>query len=218
MPVFLSVGALAYLLGSIPFGYILVRMVRGKDIRASGSGNIGATNVARSAPVLGIATLLLDAAKGWLAVELATQVADRAWSQGEEFYANYFPVRALAALVVIAGHMFPVWLRFRGGKGVATGAGAFYALAPSVLFPAFGVFAVAVALFRYVSLGSMLAAAALPAVYYLRHAPHAEPVVLASLIAAAMLVIARHHSNIRRLLQGKENRLQFTARTKKTGA
>ncbi|MGH9580944.1 MAG: glycerol-3-phosphate 1-O-acyltransferase PlsY [Terriglobales bacterium] len=212
MTVFATVAALAYLLGSIPFGYLLVRVFRKEDIRAFGSGNIGATNVARRAPLWGAATLLLDAAKGWLAVELATQLSGRMWAQGEEFYANFFRVRALAALLAVAGHMFPLWLGFRGGKGVATGAGAFLALAPSVMAPALGVFAVVVAVSRYVSLGSMAAAAALPAAYYLRHSPHTQPEVLASLGAVAILVIAKHHGNIRRLYAGTEQRLSFTLR------
>src|SRR5438270_308585 len=145
----LIVGVMAYLLGSIPFGYILVRIFRGADIRVSGSGNIGATNVARSSPALGIATLLLDAAKGFAAVVIAMALAspDRVYLAA-----------AIAAFAVVLGHMFPVWLKFHGGKGVATGVGAFIAIVPKAILISIVVFAALVAVFRYVSLGSMVAA------------------------------------------------------------
>src|SRR5579862_4832191 len=112
---------LSYLLGSIPFGYLLVRIFRGEDIRRSGSGNIGATNVSRKSPGLGALTLLLDALKGLIPVVLASRAASGA--QG-------FQLAAVAALSAIVGHLFPVWLKFRGGKGVATGLGAWLAFAP----------------------------------------------------------------------------------------
>ena len=109
---FAAVAVLAYLLGSIPFGYLLVRIFRGADIRQSGSGNIGATNVARSSPALGLATLLLDAAKGFLAVKCAVALVP------EVPMSYLYSAMALAALCALLGHVFPVWLKFRGGKGV----------------------------------------------------------------------------------------------------
>src|SRR5438270_866928 len=137
--VFLAVAVCAYLIGSIPFGYILVRLFLKQDIRATGSGNIGATNVARSGRRgLAVATLILDALKGFIP----------AFLMGAFF-------GPLAALFAIIGHMFPVWLKFRGGKGVATGAGAFLALAPIQLSITLLIFAVVVALTRYISLGSI---------------------------------------------------------------
>ncbi len=154
MHVFAAVALLSYLMGSIPFGYILVRVFRGEDIRQSGSGNIGATNVARKAPMLGLATLVLDAAKGWLAVNLAVLLADRLWAQGEPFYRDYDQVQPLAALCVVAGHIFSVWLRFRGGKGVATAIGSYAALAPDVTLICLLVFTLFLGAFRFVSLAS----------------------------------------------------------------
>src|SRR5947209_11589818 len=123
--IYLAMAVVAYLLGSIPFGLILVRVVRGEDVRLSGSGNIGATNVARSGgALLGIATLVLDALKGYLAVMIGIAV-------GRRFVdVEIGLAAALAALCTILGHVFPIWLKFRGGKGVATGVGAFVGLAP----------------------------------------------------------------------------------------
>src|SRR5580765_6783122 len=127
--------AFSYLLGSIPFGFILVRVFRGQDVRLSGSGNIGATNVARSSPALGVVTLILDALKGLAAVALTRGV---------------FPGRnvlaGLAALFAIVGHMFPIWLKFRGGKGVATALGAFLRFAPMAVLVAVGIFILTVAI------------------------------------------------------------------------
>lgn len=200
---FAAVAVLAYLLGSIPFGYLLVRTFRGADIRQSGSGNIGATNVARSSPVLGIATLLLDAAKGFVAVSLAA-----AWTghsvHGHPSYV--YSAMALAALCAIAGHMFSLWLKFRGGKGVATGVGAFVAIVPKAVLVAICLFAVLVALFRYISLGSIVAAAALPAFIYLLYIRPGVPMhsVLAASMAVSLLIIAKHYQNISRLLAGTE--------------
>ena len=166
------VGIISYLLGSIPFGYLLVRIFRGQDVRQTGSGNIGATNVARTGSKgLAIATLLLDALKGyvavvlpfWLASHFALRVPDTttAAMQLLDPHAGYC-LAALAALFAILGHMFPVWLRFKGGKGVATALGAFTALAPRAILVALVVFVVVVALTRYVSLGSILAAVVFP--------------------------------------------------------
>lgn len=190
--------ALAYLLGSIPFGFILVRIFRGQDVRQSGSGNIGATNVARSSPALGVLTLILDALKGLAAVALT-----RALFPGRNGLA------AIAALFAIMGHMFPVWLKFRGGKGVATGLGAFAILAPKTILVVVGVFAAAVLAFRYVSLGSIVAVAIFPLLAWLLRDYNATPRVLVLMAIACVLIIAKHHQNIRRLLGGTEPRFQW---------
>jgi glycerol-3-phosphate acyltransferase PlsY len=198
----LSIAALSYLLGSIPFGYLLVRIFRGEDVRRSGSGNIGATNVARKSPALGALTLLLDAAKGTAAVVFAYLLSDRthtgASSQKE---------LAFAALFVIAGHMFPLWLKFRGGKGVATGLGAFAVIAPEAVLIAATIFLAMVLIFRYVSLASMTAVAAFPLFVWLFHEFGRDPATLVLICCASILIIAMHHENIRRLLEGSENRL-----------
>src|SRR5262245_39906239 len=158
---YFTVALVAYLLGSIPFGYILVKLFLKQDIRQTGSGNIGATNVARSgAKGLAIATLLLDAAKGFLAVAIANVM----WPyrlDPEIHTGNYLPL-ALAALFAIIGHGFPVWLNFKGGKGVATALGAFAALAPLAVLAVLAVFLVTLAITRYVSLGSILSALVFP--------------------------------------------------------
>jgi glycerol-3-phosphate acyltransferase PlsY len=193
---FLLTAVLSYLLGSIPFGYLLVRMFHGQDIRQTGSGNIGATNVARKSPGLGIATLVLDALKGLAAVALTRHFA------GEQQVA----LMALAALGAVVGHSFPVWLRFRGGKGVATGLGAFLWIAPKSIVVMVGIFAAVVALSRYVSLGSLAAAASLPFLAWWLDERH-SPRVLLLLGLASALILLRHHQNVRRLLAGTESRL-----------
>jgi glycerol-3-phosphate acyltransferase PlsY len=202
---FAAVAIIGYLLGSIPFGYLLVRTFRGADIRQTGSGNIGATNVARSSPGLGLATLLLDAAKGFLAVTIASALAPAVST------AYLDSAMALAAICALLGHIFPVWLRFRGGKGVATGVGAFVAIVPKAVLVAICVFAALVALFRYVSLGSMVAAAALPVFIYLFYVAPGLPMqsVLAAAVAACLLIVAKHHQNISRLLAGTEHRFSL---------
>jgi glycerol-3-phosphate acyltransferase PlsY len=187
----------SYLLGSIPFGLILVRVFRGEDVRASGSGNIGATNVARASPVLGAATLILDAAKGMAAVVLA-----RAFFGGT----NVKLIMTLAALCAVLGHMFPVWLKFRGGKGVATSLGSFLLLAPKSILCIVGVFILVVAATRYVSLGSMLAAAAFPLLVLILH-DFSEPGQLVFILVASLLILIKHRRNISRLLAGSESRL-----------
>jgi glycerol-3-phosphate acyltransferase PlsY len=194
---------ISYLLGSIPFGYLLVRAFRGSDIRQSGSGNIGATNVARTSPALGIATLVLDALKGFLAVVVA-----RYWIAPHGTIAAVV-LCAIAALFAIVGHIFPVWLKFRGGKGVATGLGSFVALAPRAVVVMLGLFAVIVLAFRYVSLASILVVAMFPLLAWMLDGYRRVPIAVACFTLASVLIIAKHHDNIRRLLEGKENRLHM---------
>ena len=202
IPPLLSI-PLAYLLGSIPFGYLLVRAFRKEDIRTSGSGNIGATNVARfGGKALGIATLLLDLGKGLAAVIFAFLIAHHATSMTRQ---QGFDLATLAAVAAILGHVFPIWLRFRGGKGVATALGVFIALVPRASLCILAVFLVVFALTRYVSLASILAAASFPlfAFYFLRHP---SPVVTFGFFFIPLLICIKHHQNIRRLLAGTESR------------
>ncbi len=203
MPRLWFILAAAYFLGSIPFGYLLVLMFRGEDVRQSGSGNIGATNVSRKSPALGVLTLLLDAAKGFGAVQLATHVGLPPSDP------NFLRLTAVAALLAIVGHMFPVWLRFRGGKGVATALGAFLGFVPSAVGVAIVIFAVVVLITRRISLGSIVTAALFPATVWTLNLTH-DPGVLALIGVAALLIIARHYKNILRLLSGEEPRFSFT--------
>ncbi len=194
--------ALAYLLGSIPFGYLLVRAFRKQDIRSIGSGNIGATNVLRSgAKGLGIATLLLDCLKGVCAVLLAFQFARLATLSRSDA----FDLAAAAAIAATLGHVFPVWLAFRGGKGVATALGVFLVLSPRTVGCALLLFFLVLLLTRYVSLSSILAAASIPALATLFVAAR-SPWAIASFLLIPLLVVAKHHANIRRLLAGTESR------------
>jgi glycerol-3-phosphate acyltransferase PlsY len=206
MSIILIIAALSYLLGSIPFGYLLVRLFRGEDVRQSGSGNIGATNVSRKSPALGVLTLLLDALKGTCAVLLANAVFMRTAPGNVD--ASLYPPLSLMALCAILGHMFPVWLRFRGGKGVATSVGAFALLVPRATLAAFAIFMVVALASRYVSLASIIAAASLPifAWFSLRHRYSEDLLTLLPIAIASLLVILKHHGNIRRLLAGTENR------------
>jgi glycerol-3-phosphate acyltransferase PlsY len=198
--------AVSYLLGSIPFGYLLVRIFRGEDVRQSGSGNIGATNVSRKSPVLGVLTLLLDALKGTCAVFLAYKVLERAWPGNIDV--SLYPPLSLIALCAIFGHMFPVWLHFRGGKGVATSVGAFALLLPRATLGAFAIFVVVALVSRYVSLASIMAAVSLPIFgwFSLRDGRRQDLFMLIPVSIASALVIAKHHENIRRLIAGTENR------------
>ncbi|MGB8582559.1 MAG: glycerol-3-phosphate 1-O-acyltransferase PlsY [Candidatus Sulfotelmatobacter sp.] len=198
----LAIAVVSYLLGSIPFGYLLVRTFRGEDVRLSGSGNIGATNVSRKSPVLGVLTLMLDALKGTVAVLLANLVVGRTLESSRTYL-----VMSLAALFAVLGHVFPVWLKFRGGKGVATGLGSFVVIAPKSVLLAVGIFIVAVLVFRYVSLGSILAVAFFPFLVYKMHAYGKDPVALMLITSTSLLIIVKHHENIRRLLAGKESRV-----------
>jgi len=196
------IAALSYLLGSIPFGYLLVRTFRGEDVRQSGSGNIGATNVSRKSPVLGALTLLLDALKGTIAVGMACYLS--AHIAGGVL--PYQPM-AMAALLAVLGHVFPVWLNFRGGKGVATGLGSFLVIAPKAVLVAAGIFVVVVAVCRYVSLGSILAVASFPLLVYGMHDYGNSPLALILMSVTSLLIVAKHHDNIRRLLAGTESQV-----------
>ena len=204
--IYITVIAVSYLLGSIPFGYLLVRFFRGDDIRLSGSGNIGATNVARSgAKGLGAATLLLDAFKGMLAVALALFLALKyhLCPHGNLCIAAMQLVMAAAAAAIL-GHMFPVWLRFKGGKGVATAMGAFVLVYPKELLIIVAIFIVVVVATRYVSLASILAAAAFPPAVWLLAHPGWQ--VLLAVTAICGFIVVKHRQNIGRLLAGTESR------------
>lgn len=192
---------LGYLLGSIPFGYLLVKLTQGRDIRAAGSGNIGAANVTRTAGTgLGILTLLLDAAKGFVPVWLASRLP------GEN--ASFLMAAGLGAIL---GHFFPVWLKFKGGKGVATGVGVFLPICWQAVAGAFTIWMLTVAVTRYVSLGSMLASAALPILTYFFYAPGYSPplsIVLGTSAVAAGIVL-KHYENLGRLVAGTEPKLKL---------
>jgi acyl phosphate:glycerol-3-phosphate acyltransferase len=191
----------AYLLGSIPFGLLLARLFGGGDVRKAGSGNIGATNVARVVgPLAGILTLVFDTAKGAAAVWLSGRVTNES--------ATWMMV---AGFAVLLGHCFPVWLKFRGGKGVATALGVFLVLCPLAAVSALLLFLICVAYWRYVSLGSVAAAAAMPLLTYFLWAPHhAPPIIIdASTLAIALLVIYKHDGNLQRLVEGTEPRFSL---------
>lgn len=192
----------AYLLGSIPFGLISARLFGRTDVRKAGSGNIGATNVARVVgPLAGILTLALDIAKGAAAVFLAQRLSNDS--------ANWMMIAALAALV---GHCFPMWLKFKGGKGVATAAGVFLMLSPLACAMALILFALVVIFWRYVSLGSISAATAMPLLMYFFWAPRYAPPLVITLgtLAAALLIIFQHRGNLQRLLAGTEPKFSFS--------
>lgn len=197
------IAAASYLLGSIPFGYLLVRIFRGEDVRRSGSGNIGATNVCRKSPTLSALTLVLDAAKGFFAVQLASS-----FSPFVAFDPRIERVMAASALLAIMGHMFPLWLGFRGGKGVATALGAFLRFSPMAVGVAIIIFLMVVLVSRRISLGSILTAALFPVLVWLLDRS-LDPWVIVFIAASALLIIARHHQNIRRLLSGAEPRFSL---------
>jgi len=201
MPALVLTTAYSYLLGSIPFGYILVRAFRGQDVRQTGSGNIGATNVSRTSPSLGVLTLILDALKGLAAVAVTRMI-----------YPGHNTLLGAAALFAIVGHMFPVWLRFRGGKGVATGLGSFVLLTPKTILVMLAIFVVIFLAFRYVSLASILTVALFPPLAWMIEPYREAPLVLAFITTASLLIIAKHYENIRRLLGHTESRFQWSGR------
>jgi glycerol-3-phosphate acyltransferase PlsY len=196
----------AYLIGSIPFGYLIVRMTGRGDVRETGSGGTGATNVSRRAgKAAGIVTLILDAFKGALAVLVARVVLS---GGGAATNAKWWV--AAAAIAAIAGHIFPVWLGFRGGKGVATAVGVFFMLAPFALLCAGIVFVLVVSITRYVSLASLTAAVLIPFFLWLQKlliqpAADIRPALTAT-VAGALLIVFAHRANIARLLSGTESK------------
>jgi acyl phosphate:glycerol-3-phosphate acyltransferase len=212
------IAVVSYLLGSIPFGYLLVLTFRGQDVRQTGSGNIGATNVARTgSKPLAIATLVLDVLKGYVAVALAFHLNGACCGPGPivtlvdtssalNALETAYLAAALAGFCAIIGHMFPIWLRFKGGKGVATAVGAFVVISPRAVLVVLLFFVIIVATTRYVSLGSTLGAAIFPfAAWWLNHLTRTAGVMFL-IGASSLLIIVRHKDNIRRLLAGTENR------------
>jgi glycerol-3-phosphate acyltransferase PlsY len=200
----IAIAVAAYFLGSIPMGYLLVRVFRRQDIRSVGSGNIGATNVLRfGGKGLGAATFLLDVLKGSAAVWLGAALG--AWLMPA------LPLRsaeAVAALFAVLGHMFTCWLHFHGGKGVATGFGVFLVASPWAALAAIGVFAVVLALTRYVSLGSIVGSLSFPVfAWFFPPGPH-PPAFFAVECVIALLIVVKHHTNIRRLIDGTEARAE----------
>jgi glycerol-3-phosphate acyltransferase PlsY len=202
----------AYLIGSIPFSYLVVRLAAGADIRYHGSRNVGATNVARTfGKVPGLIALALDIAKGYAVVALAAWIVQRPdWPLVADgvhmpaLYSTSFWV-SMAALIAVLAHMFPVWLRFHGGKGVATATGAFLALDPLVIMAGVLVFLIVILATRFVSLASILSASSIPIFFrFLVHAPF-WTIIFSILIAFA--IILKHHSNIARLAGGTERRM-----------
>ena len=196
---YLIAAVVGYLLGSIPFGFLLVRIFKGEDVRATGSGNIGATNVARKSPVLGVATLVLDAAKGLAAVLVARAL----------FNGTHQPLTLImttAAFFAVFGHLFPVWLKFRGGKGVATSFGAFLLLTPKSILCMVILLLVIAKAFRYVSLGSVAAAAVFPLLAWAFH-EYSDLRQLIFIAVVSAFIIWRHRQNIGRLTAGTESKL-----------
>src|SRR5271163_3017528 len=197
----LGIPVVAYLLGSIPFGLLVGGVLGGRDVRKAGSGNIGATNVSRVAgPFAGILTLLLDAAKGSVAVLAAARLTEDS--------AVWIIVAGICALL---GHCYPLWLHFKGGKGVATAAGVFLVLCPLAMLSALAVFILVVVFWRFVSLGPLAAAAAIPLLMYFLWAPHHAPplVVTFGSLGISALVIYKHDTNMQRLVEGTEAKFSF---------
>ncbi len=219
MPTLLLIAAASYLLGSIPFGYLLVRIFHGEDVRQSGSGNIGATNVSRKSPALGILTLLLDALKGFAAVAITMRMMSQNVVTSESSRSicacSVLAWAACSALFAVIGHVFPVWLKFRGGKGVATGLGSFLPIAPKAVLAAAVVFIVVVLVFRYISLGSVAAVALFPAIVALMNKSIATPSLLVPTSLTCLLIVTKHHENVRRILAGTENRFGSNSKSER---
>ena len=202
----------AYLIGSIPFSFLVVKLAAGADIRHHGSRNVGATNVARTfGKVPGIIALALDIAKGYAAVALAGWIVTRPdWpfvADGAHTSALYSTSLwiSLAALVAVLAHMFPVWLRFHGGKGVATATGAFLALDPLAVAAGVLVFLIVILATRFVSLASILSASSIP--IFMRFLVHAPFWMIIISVVIAFAIILKHHSNIARLAGGTERKM-----------
>lgn len=192
----------AYLIGGIPFGYLIVRLRTGRDVRTMGSGNIGATNVLRTTGRgWGLLTLALDIAKGWAACAFM----DRAAAGMPEWI-------AAAGVAVVLGHAYPIWLKFQGGKAVASFVGVALHLAPWALASVAAVFVIAVAATRYVSLGSILGAALFPFAVWILYHPGAG--VMAAVVFSSAFIIWRHRSNIQRLIAGTENAISLGGKKK----
>ena len=193
---------IAYLIGAVPFALLLARRIAGTDVRSAGSGNVGAANVYRTThPSLALAVMVLDVGKGCAVVVFAGSLG------GDE------TLRAAAGAAAIVGHVFPVWLRFRGGKGVATACGVFAVLSPLATAMAAAMFVVVVWFTRYVSLGSVVASLAfLPLAYF----EEARPATIACAIAMALLILVRHRANFARLQAGTEWRLESSIACLKT--
>ena len=194
----------AYLLGSIPFGYLIVKLTAGKDVRSGGSGATGATNVLRTAgKAAGLTTFALDILKGFVAVMAAR------WLTGAGWWETSWVV-ASAAVIAIIGHIFPVWLGFKAGKGVATGVGVFLAIAPLAVLCALALFFVIAKRTRYVSLGSIIGTLAMPPLILFWNGwlwPNPDLLrMLAAISVIVVLIVLKHTENIRRLLAGKENK------------
>src|ERR1035437_5178838 len=183
---YLITAAVSYLLGSIPFGFLLVRIFKGEDVRRSGSGNIGATNVARKSPALGVATLVLDAAKGRAAALVARVLFSGPHQQ---------LIMTAAAFFAVLGHLFPVWLKFRGGKGVATSLGSFILLTPKSIFCMVGLFLIIAVAFRYISLGSVAVAAAFPLLAWALHEYADQRQLIFIALVSALVIRSEEHTS-----------------------
>lgn len=208
---FLTASVIAYLLGSIPFGLVLVRVFRGVDVRQTGSGNIGTANVARVAPGLGIWTLILDSAKGYLAVVVAKILASHMAEVQSQWWVLPTIVGA-SAFFAVFGHMFSVFLKFKGGKGVATAMGAFLALAPLAVLVTVVLYVAIYYFSHYTSLASITAAVVFPFIAGVFIKPDDRVVLLPFLALISVSIVVKHRENIRRLLAGTENRLDLKRR------
>jgi len=188
---------LAYLIGSVPFAFLVAKRWGTPDLRRIGSGNLGAANVLRASGIkAGVLVALLDVGKGAAGVLVASR------------FDGFATAPAVAGLAAIVGHIYPVWLRFRGGKGVATACGVFTALAPGAVVPALAVFLISAWLTKYISVGSVLASLSLPPIAYALGTP--MPIVFAA-VAAAALIVFRHRSNLARIWLGTERRIGVRA-------